>query len=329
MEISKYIKDLLQDNDCVVIPGLGGFVIISKSAKISDTKSSFSPPSKELVFDSKLEKDDGLLRKYIAETAKMSEQQAKNEITNFVTQAKGKLQKGGKVYFDEIGSLQLDANKNIRFKVDADSHFLMDTFGLMEFKSQPVPEISTTNQDTEEDNGNDKSGTIVILGVAAAVIIFLVIFAYTKGYFDFITGKQTADSEEVIYQPEEEIEADKENDSPELDDPDDILIIEDDTTGSGESTPTDEESTSESTTEPTTDSGITYYIIAGSFTNLDNAKVRKAALDNAGFSATILEKENGYYRISIANFGSEQQAKDKLEELNQNNAVKDMWIHKK
>lgn len=325
MEISKYIKDLLQDNDCVVIPDLGGFVIISKSAKISDTKSSFSPPSKELIFDSKLEKDDGLLRKYIAETAKMSEQQAKNEINNFVTQAKDKLQKGEKVSFDEIGSLQLDANKNIRFKVDADSHFLMDTFGLMEFKSQPVPEISTTNQDTEEDQGNDKSGTIVILGVAAAVIIFLVIFAYTKGYFDFITGKQTADSEEVIYQPDEEIEADKENDSPELDDPDDILIIEDDTTGSGEP-PT---STEESTTESTPNSGTTYYIIAGSFTNLENAKVRKAALDNAGYSATILEKENGYYRISIASFGSEQQAKNKLDELNQNNAIKDMWIHKK
>jgi cell division septation protein DedD len=325
VEISKYIKDLLQDNDCVVIPDLGGFVIISKSAKISDTKSSFSPPSKELIFDSKLEKDDGLLRKYIAETAKMSEQQAKNEINNFVTQAKDKLQKGEKVSFDEIGSLQLDANKNIRFKVDADSHFLMDTFGLMEFKSQPVPEISTTNQDTEEDQGNDKSGTIVILGVAAAVIIFLVIFAYTKGYFDFITGKQTADSEEVIYQPDEEIEADKENDSPELDDPDDILIIEDDTTGSGEP-PT---STEESTTESTPNSGTTYYIIAGSFTNLENAKVRKAALDNAGYSATILEKENGYYRISIASFGSEQQAKNKLDELNQNNAIKDMWIHKK
>jgi len=61
MQLSGYISELLYENDCVIIPGFGGFVGNYSSAKIHPVNHTFYPPSKNILFNSKLTSDDGLL----------------------------------------------------------------------------------------------------------------------------------------------------------------------------------------------------------------------------------------------------------------------------
>jgi nucleoid DNA-binding protein len=64
MTIFKDIVDLLHNNDCVILPGFGAFVLKKKSATVVGNE--FIPPSKKVSFNSMLKENDGLLVKQIS-----------------------------------------------------------------------------------------------------------------------------------------------------------------------------------------------------------------------------------------------------------------------
>ena len=58
-----------------------------------------------------------------------------------------------------------------------------------------------------------------------------------------------------------------------------------------------------------------YYVIIGSFRSIDNARQYKAHLQSKGFSPTILENEDGLYRISTGGYDEENTARSKIAEI--------------
>ena len=72
MIIAKYISDLLYRYDCVIVPDFGGFVANRIGAKVNNFTHTFSPPSKQLTFNSLLKHNDGLLANYIASSENIS-----------------------------------------------------------------------------------------------------------------------------------------------------------------------------------------------------------------------------------------------------------------
>lgn len=77
MKIAHYIADLLFEHECVVIPGLGGFITKDHPASIHPLKHQFKPPSREIVFNPHLRTNDGLLLSLIAQSENLSYQDAK------------------------------------------------------------------------------------------------------------------------------------------------------------------------------------------------------------------------------------------------------------
>jgi hypothetical protein len=55
-----------------------------------------------------------------------------------------------------------------------------------------------------------------------------------------------------------------------------------------------------------------FYVIIGSFKNLENARQYKAGLIKEGFSPTILENENGLFRISAGGYDGESAARARI-----------------
>ncbi len=72
MDISLHISSLLFEHECVVVPGLGGFVSNYSPARIHPVQHLFQPPSKTILFNPELKNNDGLLAKFIAENEKTS-----------------------------------------------------------------------------------------------------------------------------------------------------------------------------------------------------------------------------------------------------------------
>ena len=137
MNVEKHIGELLYDHNCVIVPDLGGFVANYAPAKIHPTQHTFSPPTKNIVFNINLKNNDGLLANQIAAFEKKSYSEALKYIDYFVKEINLQLKKGAKDKIDEVGTLFLDVEKNIQFE-PAQTNFLLDAFGLSSFHSPAI-----------------------------------------------------------------------------------------------------------------------------------------------------------------------------------------------
>jgi len=59
----------------------------------------------------------------------------------------------------------------------------------------------------------------------------------------------------------------------------------------------------------------TYFVILGSFGQLDNAKNFRETLLNEGFTPIILHSETGYYRVCVNSYKGEADARTRVKEI--------------
>lgn len=137
MKVDKHISELLYEHNCVIVPHLGGFVANYTPAKIHPTQHTFTPPSKNIVFNKNLIINDGLLANHIATASNTSYPEAIHTIGQFVSSANAQLKNGEKVTIESVGTLYLDVERNIQFTPSA-TNYLLDAFGLTEFQSPAI-----------------------------------------------------------------------------------------------------------------------------------------------------------------------------------------------
>lgn len=138
MKIAKYIGDLLYDYECVVIPGLGGFLTQDKPASIHPQTHHFRPPYKQIMFNAYLKTNDGLLVNYIAREENVSYKEAKAQVDKFVFLCDQALQQGKRIHFHKVGAIYLNKNQKIVFEQDKSVNYNADAFGLTEFVSPAI-----------------------------------------------------------------------------------------------------------------------------------------------------------------------------------------------
>jgi len=138
MNIAGHISKLLYYNDCVIIPGLGGFVTDYAPAKIHPNTHTFFPPSKSVLFNSKLTNDDGILMHFIAREEKISYADAKREINYFVQDLIFELDKGKEAVLEKIGGFSNTPEGTFSFNPDASVNYLEASYGLPTFISPAI-----------------------------------------------------------------------------------------------------------------------------------------------------------------------------------------------
>jgi hypothetical protein len=138
MQISYYISRLLYENDCVIVPGFGGFVANYYSAKIHPVNHTFYPPSKNILFNSKLTSDDGLLLHSISIGEGISYAEAKENAETNVREWFADLNSGKTIFIENIGKIQKDNEGRLLFDSDSTLNYLESSFGLPTFISPPV-----------------------------------------------------------------------------------------------------------------------------------------------------------------------------------------------
>ncbi len=138
MVIAKYIGDLLFDYECVVIPGLGGFIINDKPASINYNTNYFNPPFREVMFNPYLLTNDGLLLNYIAKEENITYQQAKQKLDGFVIACHNALNNGKRIKFNKVGTIYKDKNGKIIFEQDTSVNYNPESFGLTSFISPAI-----------------------------------------------------------------------------------------------------------------------------------------------------------------------------------------------
>ena len=137
------VKELILDNDRVVLPGLGCFVAEIVPSTFSDKGYTINPPYRRLYFRSKPDQGDELV-KFYAHSNNVSFEIADRIVTDFVSELKSVLHLKKTVVFPGLGRLRATKENNVFFVADEDLDIYPDGFGL-----EPVS--LKTNQETPEE----------------------------------------------------------------------------------------------------------------------------------------------------------------------------------
>jgi len=71
----------------------------------------------------------------------------------------------------------------------------------------------------------------------------------------------------------------------------------------------------------------TFFVILGSFSNLNNARNYRETLLNQGFTPIILHSETGYYRVCVNSYQDESEARGRVSQIRQNYPqYADVWL---
>ena len=195
MSIFKNIVDLLHNNDCVILPGFGAFVLKNTSATIKGNE--FIPPGKNVSFNSMLKENDGLLVKHISATRKTSYKKALKIVENEVELFMNRLSKDLLVEIESLGIFELKDENTIIFNPDFSTNFDSSSFGLQSFLREPM--LKNIKKDSSEEIQFVSNSLIRTAAVFLAVIgiSYLGYFNYTN-YIDNIKLNNVAIAQNQI-----------------------------------------------------------------------------------------------------------------------------------
>ncbi|PWK20238.1 sporulation related protein [Arcicella aurantiaca] len=128
--VQNHIKELLFEQDCVVIPDFGGFVTNFDCAKVDLTNRFFTPPQKWLAFNSLLKNDDGLLSNYIATQEGISREQATQKVRAFVEETKRYISYDKNYTIEGLGTFSQNEESKIQFQPKTSNNFFSESFGM-------------------------------------------------------------------------------------------------------------------------------------------------------------------------------------------------------
>jgi len=115
IELSKHIECLLLRHNCVIVPGLGGFVTQYVPARYVAEEELFFPPFRSVGFNPRLTLNDGLLVQSYMQAYDTSYPETQHIVENAVAEVRAELQERGSFTFNGIGTLSLDAAGNYDF----------------------------------------------------------------------------------------------------------------------------------------------------------------------------------------------------------------------
>jgi cell division septation protein DedD len=138
MQFENLIKDLLYSNDCVVLPGLGGFIAKYKGASLNGSLHTVYPPQKTIGFNPQIKENDGLLVSALCALNNCSYSEGKTELELWVKEQSNTLLRGEKISWKGIGILFQDRLGKIQFIPDSKGNFSVESFGLEKIILVPV-----------------------------------------------------------------------------------------------------------------------------------------------------------------------------------------------
>jgi hypothetical protein len=347
MKLDHYISELLFQYDCVIVPGLGGFVANYKSASIQLIQNSFHPPSKGISFNKNLSKNDGLLVNFIAQKENISYNVSLKRIEDDVLILNRELKLKKTILLDEVGTLFLDAENRVQFEPATTVNYLLESYGLPVFQKQPIKRTTIEDKITKEFKdrtapliAKEKSGKSKKWMVAAAITIPLALFAiWIPTQYD-LTGNLTyanlnpfKPAAKTVYTPNKStisIAPAEESNVKEK-----IALADEDTyflevSFDKEETPyivklKDKPiAKAVSTYVSTKARGLKYHIIGGCFSKKSNAKRMVRMLKKEGFDASIIGKRKGLWAVSYNSFATRKEALVDLTDAKAHNSK--AWI---
>ncbi|GIV34523.1 MAG: cell division protein [Chitinophagales bacterium] len=183
MDISQYIRELLYLQDCVIVPRFGGFVTSYLPAEIQKSRNLIYPPSKSILFNRRLQANDGILIHHIAAKTGMPYREAEEAVARLARQWNQRLDNKGMIFIPGVGKLYVNSKNTLVFLPALGKNYLMDSYGLrpVAFYAAGTEAKHSTGSEQGSFSGRAsgrrlrKLSTRTILAAAAIVIAALLL----------------------------------------------------------------------------------------------------------------------------------------------------------
>ncbi len=149
VELAQHIEVLLLENDCVIVPGLGGFVAHYTPAMRVADENTFLPPTRIIGFNPQLKMNDGLLVQSYMAAYGTDFSDATRMVDKSVEALSALLHEDGKADLPNIGELRYSIHDTYDF-VPYDNHLTtpylygLDSFEMQELSALRKPYESKT-----------------------------------------------------------------------------------------------------------------------------------------------------------------------------------------
>lgn len=129
-QLGHIVQQLLRQHPMVILPGLGGLVIVRVPAQLDAQRGRIVPPSSTILFNAQLNHNDGLLAQTVASHWGFGPREADNWITDAISELRFTLASGSSVEWIGIGTLKHNYEGRIQFIADAENTISSEAFGL-------------------------------------------------------------------------------------------------------------------------------------------------------------------------------------------------------
>ena len=141
IELERHIEVLLLNNDCVIIPNFGGFMVHHVEARYDEKDHIFLPPYRTLGFNPQLKMNDSLLAQSYIEAYDISYPEAIKRIESEVDELNQILDNEGEYELNDIGTLHRNEMGSFDF-VPCDAGILTPyLYGLSSFELESLSSI--------------------------------------------------------------------------------------------------------------------------------------------------------------------------------------------
>ena len=189
IELERHIEILLLDNDCVIVPGRGGFTAHHVEARYDDADGVFLPPLRTLGFNPQLKINDSLLVQSYIEAYDISYPEALRRIESEVDELCQRLANDGYYEMTDIGVLEVNEDGNTIFTPCEAGILTPGLYGLSSFEMKPM--VMDVAEEISPSAQKAKSATTVPL---------------TTKVFDQPTPQQSGEEDNTDSVSEEEAE---------------------------------------------------------------------------------------------------------------------------
>ena len=330
---------LLHDHDCLIVPGLGGFVAHPVAARYDADKGEWVPPGRDVAFNAKLTVRDGLLEQEIRRATGCTNDAAAALIDSEVAALRGALQQGntrdipglGRLYLNDGGSIGFAPEPRLgeRYSppglsripwidlhaVEAEEEVGEETVTAEEEETTPVLPLPT---------GSGEHWTRPLARIAAVIALplFLAGSIWWGGAdgdrFSFLKFSEPLPTPYIPRLEGEDIRFPEvfEDTPPAFIDPDAPELA----------APTSDEALMPLPVPRALSSGCSLHVIAGTFSAADRAAALARRFESLGYSTSLLPGPGGSLRVSTGCFDKKSEARRFLNGLETHHGIDQAWI---
>lgn len=181
--LNPHIKELLLLYDCVILPGLGGFVSADVPARFDAKTNRFIAPGKEISFNKNLRHNDGLICQSVMKSENIDFKAAQDKVDAWIKDIHLHLTKAN-YNIKGVGELFLNEAGNLAFRPYQMDLVSRNSFGLTSFFFPELKEEEQRVELSQTAKQQVNNGSVSRWLAAASIFIMLLLFSRPTAYND-------------------------------------------------------------------------------------------------------------------------------------------------